>query len=364
MSRVLKHSGHVAHFGYTPNHEHNGDLRMRTSGHEMALRMLAAAPDDGKDRFNYRMLVACLQAAGLTQWLVQDGNTTRLNCYDQGQTSACTGHGRSMQIAHEDATNIVIGGQPEQLTAMPAPEVQYPFGLEIDGTLGHDDGCSGSGIVEGTERYGSWYEMNVAGCADALAAGNWAGSTSAAVWYARLEAYATHGVPTAIAAAASQHKSASHANVTTVQQAWAAIGNSYPILICSNISFEANRNAEGIIGMTGHDWPHCMMISSRRTSPTFGRLYLVHNSWTPTWASAAYLPRSARRLVLDHRSRPRKHPLLPVGPADDRPRLLDQHGPCRVRRPRSPVARVGQAGRVQITHRRIRQRSALLCLKR
>ena len=40
--------------------------------------------------------------------------------------------------------------------------------------------------------------------------------------------------------------------------------------------------------MTGHDWPHCMMISSRRTSPTFGRLYLVHNSWTPTWASGAY----------------------------------------------------------------------------
>lgn len=282
------HSGHIVRFGYQPNHEHAGELRIRTAGHEMALRMLAAQPDDNLDRYNYRMLVACLEASKLSQWIVQDGNVTRLNCYDQGQSQACTGHGRSMQIAVEDAVDIVLNHQAEVFTAMPAPEVQYPFGLQVDGTLGHDDGCSGSGIVEGTERFGSWYEIDVPGNTDDLAEGNWAGSPYIAQWYQRIEQYATHGVPTAIAAAAASHKSQSHANVTTVAQAWAALGSAYPILICSNISFEANRNAEGIIGMTGHDWPHCMMISSRRTSPTFGRLYLVHNSWTPTWASGAY----------------------------------------------------------------------------
>ena len=130
MSRVLKHSGHIVRFGYQPNHEHAGELRLRTAAHEMALRMLAAQPDDNLDRYNYRMLVACLQASKLSQWIVQDGNVTRLNCYDQGQSQACTGHGRSMQIAHEDAANIVLAGQPAIFEAMPAPEVQYPLGLK------------------------------------------------------------------------------------------------------------------------------------------------------------------------------------------------------------------------------------------
>ena len=229
MSRII-HSGHVVKFGYAPNIEHAGELRLKTAAHEMALRMLAAAPDDNGDRFNYRLLVACLQASKLSQWIVEDGATTRLNCYDQGQSNACTGHGRSMQIAHEDAATIVLGGQAAVFQAMPAPEVQYPLGLMIDGTLGSDNGCSGSGIVEGSEQYGTWYEMDVAGCADELSAGNWSGSPSAAAWYARIEQYATHGLPAAVVTAAMAHRSKAHANVTTVQQAWAAIGSAYPDL--------------------------------------------------------------------------------------------------------------------------------------
>lgn len=290
MTRVLPHSGHVARFGYTPNHEHAGELRIRTAAHEMALRMLASAPDDNGDRYNYRSLVACLQAAHLSQWLVQDGQYIRLNSYDQNQSNACTGHGRSMQIAIEDATNIVTVGQAAVFQAMPAPEVQYPFGLMVDGTLGHDAGCSGSGIVEGSERYGTWYELDVPGDTDDLAEGNWAGSPDIPTWFQRIEQYASHGVPAAIAAAAAQHKSATHANVTTVAQAWAAIGSSYPVLICSNIAFEAARNDEGVIAMTGHDWPHCMCISSRRTSTKYGRLYLVHQSWELDWTSGPYYP--------------------------------------------------------------------------
>ena len=288
MPRALPHSGHVIHFGYTPNHEHAGDLRLRNAANEMALRALAAGPDDNQDRYNYRMLVACLQVAGLKQWLVQDGNTLRLNCYDQGQSSACTGHGRSMQIAHEDAAAIAIAGKPEMLVAMPAPEVQYPLGLMVDGSLGSDNGCSGSGIVEGSERYGTWYEMPVPGCADDLAAGNWAGSPALDAWYQRVERYATHGVPAAIAAAAASHKSCAHANVSTPDQAWAALGNAYTVLICSNVSFEGNRNEEGIIAATGHAWPHCMLISSRRTSLKYGRLYLVHQSWFAHWTAGPY----------------------------------------------------------------------------
>ncbi len=130
--------------------------------------------------------------------------------------------------------------------------------------------------------------MDVAGCSDELTAGNWAGSPSLNAWYARIEAYATKGLPTAIATAAAAHKSKSHANVTTTDLAWAAIGSAYPVLICSNISFEGNRNEEGIIQATGHAWPHCMCITSRRTSPKYGRLYLVHQSWTPAWTSGPY----------------------------------------------------------------------------
>jgi len=288
MSRLLPHSGHVVHCGYRPNAEHAGDLRVRMAAQEMALRILAEAPDDNGDRYTYRALVACLQASRLSQWLVQRDGYTRLNCYDQGQSNACTGHGRAMQIAISDAVDIVTRGQAELFKAMPAPEVLYPFGLMVDGTLGHDDGCSGSGIVEGSERYGTWYEVNVDGDTDELIEGNWAGSPDLASWYQRIERFASHGVPPAIAAVASQHKSVAHANVTTVAQAWAVLGAGYPILICSNISFEGQRNEEGVIGMTGHQWPHCMMISSRRTSPKYGRLYLVHQSWFEEWTSGPY----------------------------------------------------------------------------
>ncbi len=296
--RIL-HSGHIARFGYRPNPEHAGDLAERNHHHQFRLAAFLAQDDNG-DRYTYRALVSCLQAAGLKQWLVQDGTTLRLNCFDQYQSNACTGHGRSMQIAIQDAATIVAGGAPAANTAgsdpalvpvfeaMPAPEVQYPFGLMVDGTLGHDDGCSGSGIIEGTERYGSWYEMNVVNDTDELIEGNWAGSPDIPTWYQRIEAYATHGVPAPIAAAAASHKSQAHANITTVAQAWAALGQCYPVLICSDISFEGTRNEEGIIAATGHNWPHCMVISSRRTSPKYGRLYLVHNSWDPSWTSGPY----------------------------------------------------------------------------
>ena len=296
MSRMLRHNGRIVRFGYKPNHEHAGDLRARTGRHEMALRALAETDDNG-DRYTYRALVTCLKAASLSQWLVQDGQYLRLNSYDQNQSEACTGHARSMQIALEDATNCVLAGAPAPnapgsdpvpvFRAMPAPEVQYPFGLMVNGTLGHDAGCSGSGIVEGSERYGSWYEIDV-NTTDDLEAGNWAGSPDIPTWYQRLEQYASHGVPAPIAAAAAAHKSASHANVTTVAQAWAAIGSAYAVLICSNISFEGARNDEGVIAMTGHDWPHCMVVSSRRTSPKYGRLYLVHQSWELDWTSGPY----------------------------------------------------------------------------
>ncbi len=288
MSRVLKHSGRIVRCGYRPNHEHAGELRLRTAHHEMALRLLASQPDDNGDRYNYRTLVACLQQSQLDQWLIADGGYIRLNSYDQNQSNACTGHGRSMQIAVSDAADIVTRGQAEVFQAMPAPEVIYPFGLMAEGTLGHDDGCSGSGIVEGTKQYGSWYELNVDGDTDELVEGNWAGSPDIATWYKRIEQYASHGVPAPIAAAAAAHKSTSHANVTTVAQAWAAIGSAYPVLLCSNISYEGQRNEEGIIKATGHDWPHCMVATSRRTSPKYGRLYLIHQSWVPDWTSGPY----------------------------------------------------------------------------
>jgi hypothetical protein len=303
MSRVLKHNGRLARFGYRPNPEHRGELAVRTAHHLFALNMLTSAPDDNGDRLNYRMVMACAKAAHLSPWLTSADGTERLNSYDQNQSEACTGHGRSMQIALEDAATCVMAGAPGTagapvFKAMPAPEVQYAFGLEVDGTLGHDDGCSGSGIVEGSERYGTWYEMDVdldsqGDNTETLSQGNWAGTTSAdvariAAWYQRIERFATKGVPANVAAMAAQHKSVSHANVTTVSQAWAAIGNAYAVLICSNVSFEGQRNAEGIIGATGHDWPHCMVVSSRRTSPTYGRLYLVHQSWEIDWTTGPY----------------------------------------------------------------------------
>lgn len=56
--------------------------------------------------------------------------------------------------------------------------------------------------------------------------------------------------------------------VRTVDEAWSAIGNGYPIAVCSNVGFDNGRNrnvrnADGVIAAAGR-WSHCMMFAGRR----------------------------------------------------------------------------------------------------
>jgi hypothetical protein len=281
------HNGHVARFGYTPHPARCERLHARclAGGHRAMLERLTDAPDDNGDRYNYRPLVACLQLAGLKQWLVSDDDYLRLNTYDQGDTSSCHGQARSMQLAIEHAIGIVLGGAAEDFLAMPAPEVQAAFAEEIDGSLGTDSGASCSGEVEGSEQFGVGFALAI-GSYD-LTQSNAAGQ-DIKTWQQRLLQFVKNGCPAEVRAWAKQHISLSHVRVETPEEAWAATGHGYAILCGSNISFDGSRNEEGVILRTGNDWPHAMCVSSRRTSPNYGRLYLVHQSWAPDWTSGPY----------------------------------------------------------------------------
>jgi len=283
MPSELK-SGYPAHFGYSPNPGHAEALAERVMPRYGA-GLDALGIDDGGDRYNYRMLVACLEAAGIRKWLVQDGEYLRLNTYDQGQTSSCTGNARSIQLALELATQIVADGDPHDFPAMPAAEIQYALGLELEGSLGSDSGCSGSALVECAEVYGAGYQMLMAG--EDCSTGNAAGEDLAA-WQRRLLRYVRDGVPLALKPWLRGKRSEAHARIETTDQAWAALGHGYPIILCSNVSYDGARGAEGVIRRTGSAWPHAMCCSSRRTSAKYGRLFLVHNSWTPAWTSGPY----------------------------------------------------------------------------
>jgi hypothetical protein len=280
------HTGQIVHFGYTPNPPHAAALHARMQPLFGAAHDLLAADDDDGDRYNYRPLVACLMAAGLKKWLVLDGDSIRLNTYDQGDTRTCHANANGMRLALERAVAIVTAGIPEDFTAMPAPGVLASFCEEIDGSLGGDFGGSGSGEVEGLEKFGAAYELTI-GSYD-LSAGNAAGQDIAAWREQTISFLKKNGAPQEIRAFAKNHLSAAHLRIDTVSQAWAAIGQGHSLLVCSNRAYNAKRNEEGIIHTTGSNWAHAMCVSSRRTSPKYGRLYLVHQSWFPTWTTGPY----------------------------------------------------------------------------
>jgi hypothetical protein len=286
MSTAL-HSGHVVRFGYRPNPPHTERFHARMHAQfGQGLADLIDGPDDDGDRYNYRALMACVENAGLgSKWLVNDRGTWRLNTYDQGPTNTCHGQANAMRLAIERGIEIVSRAAADDFRAMPAPEVLATGCEEIDGTIGSDYGGSGSGEMEGLERFGAGYALEI-GSYD-LTEGNAAGE-DVAIWTRRCRQFLRQGLPAEVAAFGKNHLSQAHVRIETPQELWRALGHGYPCLICSDRAYESDRDDEGVIRTTGANWPHAMACSSRRTSAKHGRVYLIHNSWVPNWTGGPY----------------------------------------------------------------------------
>jgi len=93
----------------------------------------------------------------------------------------------------------------------------------------------------------------------------------------RCRQWGATGVPDDLEPEAKKHPVQSVALVKTAEEAWSAIGNGYPVPVCSNVGFQSPlRN--GFCEPSG-TWAHCMVIRGRFVHPTRGSCFVIQNSW-------------------------------------------------------------------------------------
>lgn len=86
------------------------------------------------------------------------------------------------------------------------------------------------------------------------------------------------GVPKSLEDLSKQHPVKTVAQVTTADELWSALGNLYPVPVCSDVGFDGKPGSDGIIAPRG-TWGHCMLFRGRYTDPVKGRCVVCQNSW-------------------------------------------------------------------------------------
>lgn len=108
------------------------------------------------------------------------------------------------------------------------------------------------------------------------------------------------GLPDELEPEAKLHPIRKVAMVTSAQEAWVALGNRYPIPVCSNRGFTSTLK-EGFCEPSG-SWAHCMQFRGRFKSPKRGRCYIIQNSWGgylkgDPWIEVENLPEETYQLL-------------------------------------------------------------------
>lgn len=92
--------------------------------------------------------------------------------------------------------------------------------------------------------------------------------------------WGNRGVPDELEPTCREHPVRTVALVKTPQEAWALLGNGYPIPVCSTVGFETPLT-EGFCVPAGN-WPHCMLLRGRLLAKYRGsvvKAFVVQNSW-------------------------------------------------------------------------------------
>lgn len=128
-------------------------------------------------------------------------------------------------------------------------EFIYATSREVAGILGRRDGSYGSAAVKAMTTIGV-VSREMLG-SDGVYSG------------AREKDWGYYGAPQKYKDAAAKYKLGNGALVSTWDELTAAIGNGYPVTICSNQGFTMTRDSQGFCSPRGV-WPHCMMIAGVR----------------------------------------------------------------------------------------------------
>ena len=231
--------------------------------------------DNNKDALLYRALIPCLEKHGAEAWLKERNGKKCVRSYNQGSVGSCVGNAAACVASVLNAVEVVIVGEPQEFRAMHSADGMYGIGREAANMLRPGDGCSGSGMARGVLNIGTLYCIKY-------------GDVDLTVnTPSRARQYGTRGVGSALKNEAAKTKITSTVRVRSAQEAWALIGNGYPINVCSGYGYRKQRDGEGICQPSG-SWNHAMSVVARRTAKDGRKLFLIWNSWGDNWCGGPY----------------------------------------------------------------------------
>jgi hypothetical protein len=198
----------------------------------------------------------------------------------QGSVGSCVGWGASLGVDLTAAADIVYRNQPEMWSGRTVESSLYGFsrvesrGLTVnrggDGSTGFHAAKS---IRElGCLHYGVDYGGTVIPEKDKQN---------------RDREWGRDGVPDSLEKYAKLRRCSEVTLATTFEEAAAAIGNGYPVVVCSCIGFSMTRDDQGFCS-PGPQWCHCLVFASVRYGKRPGLLCL--NSWGDSNTKGKHYP--------------------------------------------------------------------------
>ena len=194
-------------------------------------------------------------------------------------TGSCVSHSCRNAIDLTRAIEIDIKNEPESFVGRGATEAIY-------GSRGHGgQGMSCAGAVRyvtsqgGVLLRGKYGNVDLTKLDDSLAA-----------------SWGRRGTPAEITAEAKKHQVGTAAQITTVEEAKAALANGYAITTCGGEAWTATRDKNGISEQRG-SWSHAITLGGFDDTGTLAdeTLWLLFNSWgkwnrggMPPWANGKW----------------------------------------------------------------------------
>lgn len=158
------------------------------------------------------------------------------------------GHGHGIDLL--ECVQIALGKAGEEFKQTATEAIYGMARVDVGGERGsYSDGAVGAWAAKAISTLGT-LSRDVVGPYDGKRAKEWG----------------ARGVPSEMKSKAVAHKVKTTSLVTTYEELEDALGNGYPVTVCSDQGFTMTRDAQGFCRPHG-SWSHCMLLVGTRIDP-------------------------------------------------------------------------------------------------
>lgn len=183
---------------------------------------------------------------------------------NQNPVGSCVGFGTVDAVETSMCVQISLGA-PEEFKALSQEIVYAGSRVQV-----------GKGRIRGDGSVGAWAAQFVKDWG-VVARGRYPGYDLSEYNPTLCRSLGLKGCPPELVEEAKKHPVKGIAQVRNAEEARRALASGYPIAVCSNQGFSADRDADGFCRAQG-SWAHCMSVLGYQTSGTRKGFY-IRNSW-------------------------------------------------------------------------------------